>query len=268
MTQQQEASASSPSSGRRRRRRKNFVLRSVFLSRGGFDMTSSNPRSVLETDFPLMSPPPPPADSSVPAAGSYGQYRYGRSASSGYGGSQAGSLQRPGQQQQSTPTGSYRPLSAYLNASSSGGTKPATTTDWRYQSTTTSSSGGGGRAGSLRRAYDEENPGGVNADENQPLVATDGGQPRPSPQRSQISSTTSDYHSNGEQQQQQQSLLSEAKKEPIEVALKKQQKEEEERRKRIRRKSSQRYHAYNTRRKKSLFLHLLSARRIKCFQRR
>ena len=207
-------------------------------------------RSVLETDFPLMTPPNPPAGtnsgpsvptSSVPAAGSYGQhrpsyqqYRYQRNSqtasTSGY--TSSSSLQRSTQNPSTaaTPVG-YRPLSAYLNTTTTSPygrsvshphqtTQPQAATEWQYQSAT----GSTGRSGSLRRAYEDTNT----TEENQPLfpkdsttnpTVVDGGE-RPSPQRSQISSTTSDYHSeNNKGEQTTTGQIDPAKKEPIEQAL-------------------------------------------------
>ncbi len=210
-------------------------------------MSSPHPRSVLETDFPLMTPPNPPAGSnppglpsSVPAAGSYGQarpsyqqYRYQRNSqtasTSGY--TSSSSLQRSTQPQTTTPVG-YRPLSAYLNTSSSYNRsisqpqqqqqqQQQQATEWQYQSA--SGSNTTGRSGSLRRAYEEENT----TEENQPLFPKDKTNPtvvdaaadRPSPQRSQISSTTSDYHSDNLKDANTTGQIDQAKKEPIEQAL-------------------------------------------------
>ncbi len=210
-------------------------------------MSSPHPRSVLETDFPLMTPPNPPAGSnppglpsSVPAAGSYGQarpsyqqYRYQRNSqtasTSGY--TSSSSLQRSAQPQTTTPVG-YRPLSAYLNTSSSSYNRSISqpqqqqqqqqqqATEWQYQSA--SGSNTTGRSGSLRRAYEEENT----TEENQPLFPKDKTNPtvvdaadRPSPQRSQISSTTSDYHSDNLKDANTTGQIDQAKKEPIEQAL-------------------------------------------------
>lgn len=161
-------------------------------------MSSGGPQRVLETDFPLMSPPPATSAASGATRTSFSSsYQYQQRNIPGYSYSRPATLTRVNDSSpapKTNPAAGYRPLSAVVGSKSVGvsssssppSERPAP--DWRYQpvaASAASGTGSMGRSGSLKRAYEEE---------EQPLVGGADGK-NVTVVGGNSSPATSDYHS-------------------------------------------------------------------------